>query len=212
MSHVYRDEWPEKYSITLGNGHKFHWISRGKKDSRRSIYCLLCNTEFSAAHAGAGAITQHIKGKKHTEKAENKKNSVRLEVSNNAKEVEKDAEPEAGPSNTMTGFLSSEAVTRAEIIWTLQGVRTHLSYRSTASSATIFKDMFPDSAIASQVQLGKDKVAYGNNYGLSPFYEQEFVSKIMLFLSYVRVSKIVVISKMFKKWMRMSRRLFLCFC
>ena len=100
MSHVYRDEWPEKYSITLGNGHKFHWISRGKKDSRRSIYCLLCNTEFSAAHAGAGAITQHIKGKKHTEKAENKKNSVRLEVSNNAKkakEVEKDAEPERRP-------------------------------------------------------------------------------------------------------------------
>ena len=54
----------------------------------------------------------------------------------------------------------------------------HFSYRSCSDVASLFQSMFTDSNIASQVTLGKTKVAYYITHWLAPYFHNELKNSI----------------------------------
>ena len=75
-------------------------------------------------------------------------------------------------------YLIKEHVVRAEIIWALNGVMSHSSLRSNSNAAQIFQIMFPDSDIAKQFEMQKDKNSYVVTFGLGPYFQAQLVSKL----------------------------------
>lgn len=73
------------------------------------------------------------------------------------------------PHVGVTGFLVTESVTKAEILWASYCVLTNTTTRSGAKATDLFPIMFPDSVIASKMQLQKDKISYSVTYGLGPY-------------------------------------------
>ena len=60
----------------------------------------------------------------------------------------------------------------AEIRWVLKHVVGGYSDNSVTGSVDLFQSMFPDSKIASILELGKDKLKYVVNYGIAPYFLQ----------------------------------------
>lgn len=74
----------------------------------------------------------------------------------------------------MSLLLEHEKVTRSEIIWALHVISTHMSMSSGGKSVDIMKIMFPDSNIASSLQLQRTKLSYVITHGLARYFKQEF--------------------------------------
>ncbi|XP_065298163.2 uncharacterized protein [Dermacentor albipictus] len=75
-------------------------------------------------------------------------------------------------------FQRDTEVINAEVMWCLNAVMTHTSFRAAAAWASLFPLMFPSSATAKKVQLGKDKVGYTIVYGLAPFFRESLVLEL----------------------------------
>ena len=58
----------------------------------------------------------------------------------------------------------------AEIRWVLKHVVGRYSDNSVTGFVDLFQLMFPDSKIASILELGKDKLKYVVNYGIAPYF------------------------------------------
>lgn len=72
-------------------------------------------------------------------------------------------------------FLILEQVTEAEITWCMQTVMLHNSLRGASACVPLFTKMFPDSAIASRLQLQRTKMGYVILYGLAPYFHNELL-------------------------------------
>lgn len=70
-------------------------------------------------------------------------------------------------------FLLKDDVTKAEILWCLYIIRHHNSKNSSGQAVSLFPKMFPDSEIASKMQLQRTKISYTINYGLAPYFLHE---------------------------------------
>ena len=60
----------------------------------------------------------------------------------------------------------------AEIRWVLKHVVCGYSDNSVTGSVDLFQSMFPDSKIASILELGKDKLKYVVSYGITLYFTQ----------------------------------------
>ncbi|KAH8020386.1 hypothetical protein HPB51_001019 [Rhipicephalus microplus] len=79
---------------------------------------------------------------------------------------------------SLNGFLVKKCVTKAEVVWCLNTIATHRSFRSAAASAALFPIMFPTYDVAKKLQLGKDKVGYTICYGIAPYFRNRLLSKL----------------------------------
>jgi len=66
-------------------------------------------------------------------------------------------------------FLKEES-TKAEVLWCLRTVVSHISFRSAGECVTMMKLMFADSEIAESIQRQRTKVAYSIVHGIAPFF------------------------------------------
>ncbi|XP_040359009.2 uncharacterized protein LOC120844468 [Ixodes scapularis] len=82
------------------------------------------------------------------------------------------------PNVSVGGFLFKTNVTKAEIIWCMNSIMIHGSFRSTAASAALFPLMFPGCEVASKMQLGKDKVGYTICHGIAPYFPRQLLSSL----------------------------------
>lgn len=57
-------------------------------------------------------------------------------------------------------FVERDNVTRAEVIWALSCIENHLSMSAGGRCVEIMKYMYPDSEIASNIQLQRAKLTY----------------------------------------------------
>ncbi|WAR23449.1 LOW QUALITY PROTEIN: hypothetical protein MAR_037118 [Mya arenaria] len=74
-----------------------------------------------------------------------------------------------------TSFVQTNNVLKAEILWTMQSITTHNSYKSNENISKLFKLMFPDSQIANRFACGERKTAYLCCFGIA-----EHVKSILL--------------------------------
>ena len=71
-----------------------------------------------------------------------------------------------------TNIATSDKV-KAEIVWSLFTVTRGFSNNSAKDLNATLEKMFPDSTIASEFQLGPDKLKYLTNWGLAPFIREQ---------------------------------------
>ncbi|XP_049522642.1 uncharacterized protein LOC125945108 [Dermacentor silvarum] len=144
---------------------------------------------------GRRAVTSHAESKKHRLAASGAKTpSVASFLTPPAAVVIKAGPVASGsalPSSSSTTATDSQPeratkdifqrdteVIKAEVMWCLNAVMTHTSLRAAAASASLFPLMFPSSATAKKMQLGKDKVGYTIVHGLAPFFRESLVSEV----------------------------------
>ena len=78
----------------------------------------------------------------------------------------------------MTSYISNDKTTEAEILWSLNSVMSYFSFRSASASVPLMARMFPDSAIAQGMKLGKDKLRYTITHGIAPYFRQLLISDL----------------------------------
>lgn len=79
---------------------------------------------------------------------------------------------------TLHAYSVSEGVSKAEILWCIQSVMSHKSLRVAASDVSLFPMLFPDSEIATNMRLQKDKISYISVYGLHPYFFDQLVFEL----------------------------------
>ena len=138
------------------NSFKEEWLPNNRfkdwivKEASTSVICRWCKTVLHIKNMGVGTLTSHSKYRKH----QNVQNHF--------------AEGKQGP---LQQFLTPVSTLNAKIKWCLKVVMSNFSFRSCSDINKLFRDMFPDSNIAKQFQLGKTKCAYFINYGIAPHFK-----------------------------------------
>ena len=89
-----------------------------------------------------------------------------------------DTDPIPCKSSVIASGDILDKISKAEILWCLNVVIQHESYRSCEGLAELFGSMFPDSQIANKFSLGKDKVRYSIVYGLAPYFHIQFAATL----------------------------------
>ena len=59
---------------------------------------------------------------------------------------------------------------RAEVLWTINAVNKHYSFKSSERNGELFSKMFPDSSIASNFRCGETKSRYLATFGIAPHF------------------------------------------
>ena len=114
-------------------------------------YCSLCKKEIDLKVMGESALMSHAKWKKHKQLVTASKPTVPIssfvaKTSGSAHVLQHSTSKAVSPSGS--SFFTKTDVLKSEIIWTLNVVNSHLSYRSCEGSTQLFQMMFPDSNIA----------------------------------------------------------------
>lgn len=184
-----------KCSFQVEWKNKFKWIQEVEGDRNRA-YCKLCQYSFNLSNMGFRAVTSHEAGKKHQLRkksvassqsvinflpstSSSDKIAISCEASSSSLPTSTIEVASTFKESTMDKFLLKENVTKAEIKWCLQAISTHKSLRSASKDASFFKDLFPDSEIAKNMQLSKDKIAYMIVYGISLHIRDIILEKII---------------------------------
>jgi hypothetical protein len=173
--------WLEKIDSD-GNSVK-RWLKQGSSPS--TLICKLCKTdELTCANKGWQAIEQHMSNKKHRDNLKLiKENSTFIT------RIESSSAPLQQSSSSSTISLVTLAhqpkkisftdqVTRAETLWAINVTRHGFSYRSCDDIGDLFRNMFPDSQIAENYKMERNKLSYVISHGLGPFYHRELVQEI----------------------------------
>lgn len=75
-------------------------------------------------------------------------------------------------------YMLEEKVVRAEILWALETVHTHSSFRSAGANVALFREMFPDSQIAAKMEMGRTKAGYIVTHGLGPYFSNQVLKSV----------------------------------
>ena len=79
---------------------------------------------------------------------------------------------------SMSDYVSNNDVLKAEVLWTLRTITTHSSYISNANVGAIFREMFPDSGIASKFKCAEMKTSYLTVFGIAPVFSKLLINSI----------------------------------
>ena len=160
--------------------------------------CKVCNVDFSIAWGGKSALDTHVKGIKHiANMASKQKNKIDGYVGRDATQKptatlvvsdldivqDSSAQPAAASERKQTNIMDTQMISKndvlkAEVLWTLNVIANHLSYRSSDQSDKLFTHMFPDSSIAKQFSCGQQKCKYLTVFGLAEHFKNELLTKI----------------------------------
>ena len=188
---VFNENWLQKDRYK-------HWLRRDSNN--RKARCRLCSKSFDIGNMGESALVSHLKGIKHRQL---EKRQTGSSVSNptvkellcsdttNPGNKTKDSRPSTSTVNVSThekvqqpivpnldGAVSRDEVLKAEILWALKGIKSHFSYKSSEDSGKLFKEMFPDIAIAQKFACGERKNAYLCCFGIAPHFRKLLLDKV----------------------------------
>ena len=171
------------------------WLKPVENDAG-SVFCIPCKKSIKLSNMGIGAVTGHAAGDKHKRnfaimmktpainsffgKSSNKAKPVTLsssEPSQNQSVVMHDppvAVQHVEPNRvTLKDFGFKNGLFKSEIFWALCSTDAHLSNRQSEKLSPTFKLMFPDSQVAQNFSVGKDKMGYLSTHGLYPFFKEQ---------------------------------------
>ena len=75
-------------------------------------------------------------------------------------------------------FIKSKDTTNAEILLAMKSVTSHIPQRSLDDFSKLASKMFPDSAIANSMNIGRTKIGYTVNCGLAPYYKDKLMKSL----------------------------------
>ena len=167
-----------KFKKSLMEKPKYSWLK-----PRKTVHvakCCICDKEFGVDWGCEAAVIKHAGGKTHGDNKKVMENSKKglsslffrkLPSSSSADGA--DASSSKNNETIIDKMISGQAaVTRAEILMILRVVNNHQSFRSCLELGEDLKNMFVDSAIATEFTLSKTKCGYVVKYGISPWIKE----------------------------------------
>ena len=142
---------------------EFKWLSSCKTD-KSLAFCKICNKTFSISGSGVSQVRHHGTGQKHLKFLKELKGSQRTFVRNENKQVQL--------SDNAFKLTDSEKVLKAEVLQALHVAQYNISFSSSADHSSLFKLMFPDSAIAACYRQSYSKIAYILKYGIADYLKE----------------------------------------
>ena len=143
------------------------WIM--KHESPFKAYCKLCSKAVDFRNMGKRALTSHVEGKSHKKAASLMKlgipkmeQFVKLEKKEGdgdkgGTDQSADQEKSATLEQQMKMCVTGESVLKAEILWAIKSVTSYFSFRASSDIIGLFQNMFPDSAIAKNLHVAKQR-------------------------------------------------------
>ena len=183
---AFRLEW-------LKNPLYSEWLA-ADNDDRYSAYCIACRKEFGLGTMGEYSLKSHASGKTHQKNISILKENTKISFSTSDTPcslavMRRDGTEQSavlGPvpspiqpidlkgTPTLSHYLDSNAVLRAEILWVLHTISCYNSYNSNEGISKVFAAMFPDSEIARRFSCGGKKTAYLTVFGLAEYFKRSF--------------------------------------
>ena len=99
------------------------------------------------------------------------------------------------------GWTVSQKAKKAEIIATMQFGANNVPFSQADNLAACYQEQFPDSEIAQQVAISKNKMSYLIGYGLGPYFIQQTVKELVDGNSYFTLQFDETVSAQTKKHM-----------
>lgn len=172
--------------VWLDDGAFKSWL-KPIANNKYQVYCTLCKRTVELSSLGIKALNSHAKSEGH---------KVSLKGLQQVQAITQFCSPSLpGPSSlqdsgcpapatssttssaTHSAFRSTSTL-KAEVLWVLNTVTKHQSYRGNEDIYELFQTMFPDSNIAKTFTCGKDKTSYIARFGLAEYIEEDLVSKV----------------------------------
>ena len=165
---VFNPKWTRTYS----------WVM--KHEDKHLVKCKICDKDIALGKMGEAALRSHEKSDSHRKFSESDASQVSMDKFT--------VPPPPPPSSTMKTanpstsglekFVSKTDVLKAEVMWTIQTVVNHNSYKSNETVGPLFKAMFPDSKIAEKFTCGERKTAYFTVFGIAEYLRSLIISDI----------------------------------
>lgn len=173
--------WLEK--LDSDNNPVKRWLKPGKCES--TFVCTICKTDdLSCGNKGWQSIEHHMNSKKHQDKLKLIKENSTFIIQNKTTNCESQQVFPSSSVATVTlasqtkNLSFSDQVTRAETLWAINAARQGYSYFSCNESGDLFRKMFPDSKIAENFKMERNKLSYVISHGLGPFFHNDLVRDI----------------------------------
>ncbi|TKS80447.1 hypothetical protein D9C73_013320 [Collichthys lucidus] len=157
-------------------------------NNKYQAFCTLCKKTLELASLGLKALHSHAKSERHQLSVKGLQRvqaitqfcSPSLPGSSSSRDsgCPTPATSSRPSTSSATGTFGSTATLKAEVLWVLNTVTKHQSYRGNEDISELFQTMFPDSDIAKTFTCGKDKTSYIARFGLAKFIKQDLVSKV----------------------------------
>lgn len=157
-------------------------------NNKYQAFCTLCKKTLELASLGLKALHSHAKSERHQLSVKGLQRvqaitqfcSPSLPGSSSSRDsgCPTPATSSRPSTSSATGTFGSTATLKAEVLWVLNTVTKHQSYRGNEDISELFQTMFPDSDIAKTFTCGKDKTSYIARFGLAEFIKQDLVSKV----------------------------------
>lgn len=125
--------------------------------------CNLCVEKFEISSGGFCQVKTHHRGKKHKLKF----NARFKNKSHIAESIVQKVN-----CNDENALSQDMQVAKAETLWALRVAESNISFKSCTETVELFPEMFPDSIIASKMQLKEKKVAYVISHGIYKNFQE----------------------------------------
>lgn len=168
----FNENWPS-------NQHFSPWL----KAVPGNVYearCILCRKVIKISTMGVKAVESHMQSAKH--KASESSCQQTPGISQFSSSIVSTEPPPRQPKTNVAATaphlrtFSSTAAQKAEVLWALNTVTKHQSYKSNEGVGDLFRAMFPDSDIADRFACGPDKTAYISKFGLAPYFSELLIA------------------------------------
>ena len=163
------------------------WV---KKKDEKTAYCIDCRKDILISNGGESALKRHAGlypyekfGKTHKLKApvttcrSLERHLEKSHETSHEVDIIKKTLPQ---QQSITSMIEKNNVIDAEIRWCLKVVTSKFSQHSCDEVVKLFSVMFPDSEIAKNMTLQKDKCKYVIKYGLAPYFEELLLKEISI--------------------------------
>jgi len=182
------------------------WLAASK--DKHHAFCNLCNKSFSIASMGISALKSHMASKTHEERFKKAGNPISAFFKTTTSTGNRSDSPTAASSScspststkddvpvenssasasqntsdkqSSVHHLStlSKKVTDAELLWTLNCVKSHFSAASNIGMNELFKKMFSDSEIVSLYSMSETKYRYLTTFGIGPHFSKMLTDQV----------------------------------
>ena len=149
----YKSKFQKKW---LGDVRYVGWLREGK--DQHSAKCNSCKVDFSVACQGEGQVKSHMNSATHKSNTPPASDSNQTTVTPQpVVVVDEVTVPQPQQQQTITGSILKENVTEAEIMWALDTVLCHYSYRSADSKKKFLLGCFQTVKLLNHLHLEKQR-------------------------------------------------------
>jgi len=168
------------------------WLKVGEKCQNSFQYAVF-KKSVSLSNMGIQVVNSHMNSKKHKVCVSASTSSTSMNISDKKDEtvvseiIETTKTCEKTKVHQQTIQIERDQTTKAEIIWSLHVISSHMSMSAGGKSIVAMKSMFEDSNTAKNISLQRTKLTYLINYGLARYFSLE-LDDLLVECDYYRIA------------------------